>query len=115
MTLRVISIMNLWVEREILEKNQFIRCLRMSSHVNLPQNENEKSSSYDSSYWEGRYILQKSDSSLWEFKRVERRKKNLKTCYDLKLKILMTKSCVPIYKMDTYIYKWQSMVWLHSE
>ncbi|KAL4200489.1 hypothetical protein AMTRI_Chr02g253760 [Amborella trichopoda] len=55
MTLRVISIMffslrfvfwfldfsnicsnNLWVEREILEKKQFIRCLRMSSHVNLP-------------------------------------------------------------------------------
>ncbi|KAL4190162.1 hypothetical protein AMTRI_Chr07g23220 [Amborella trichopoda] len=28
---------NLWVEREILEKKQFIRCLRMSSHVNLPQ------------------------------------------------------------------------------
>ncbi|KAL4190150.1 hypothetical protein AMTRI_Chr08g210660 [Amborella trichopoda] len=37
MTLRVISIMNLWVEREILEKKQFIYCLRMSSHVNLPR------------------------------------------------------------------------------
>ncbi|KAL4191785.1 hypothetical protein AMTRI_Chr06g190760 [Amborella trichopoda] len=31
---------NLWVEREILEKKQFIRCLKMSSHVNLPHKQN---------------------------------------------------------------------------